>query len=468
MRFNSSNMSLSEIANALRSGQLSAAKLAEDCIAKRNSAMGAYKSWRPDIAISMATLADKAFSEQKDLGALQGIPVSLKDLYAVREMEIYAGSPRLLPDSLQREGPLVEKLRHQRAVFTGKTQTVEFAFGGLGVNSHWGTPRNPWDAAVHRVPGGSSSGAGVSLIEGSSILAFGSDTAGSVRIPASLTGTVGLKTTHGRWPLAGIFPLSPTLDTPGLLTRTATDMLFAFAAIDPQIQRSYSDLLDQADNLDAAEIVIATAERNLWQDCGPGIAEAVDTALSELSGRGVKVINLPIPEVADAIELLHTGNVVAYELGEFLKSQLPDWLGTLDPVVSSRLKDGVAIPLEEYERRRLLLEELQRRTCSHFKRCDVIASPTVAVTAPTLDEVSTIPGYRPQNMAVLRNTCAGNSLGLCAITLPVGLDAAGIPVGLQLMGANGQDEKLVCIASCIERLIGNRAERVGSAPITSS
>ena len=140
----------------------------------------------------------------------------------------------------------------------------------------------------------------------------------------------------------------------------------------------------------------------------------------------------------------------------------------LDPLVSTRLKDGVAIPREEYMRRRKLLEELQRRAQNHFERCDVIASPTVAVTAPPLEEVSTVSGYRPQNMSVLRNTCAANSLGLCAITLPVGLDASGIPVGLQLMGKNGQDEKLVCIASCIERLIGNRAERIGPAPTSSS
>jgi aspartyl-tRNA(Asn)/glutamyl-tRNA(Gln) amidotransferase subunit A len=468
MKSNSSIPPLSEIANALRSGKLSAAELAEDCIGRRNNALHAYKSWRPDVAIDMATLADQAFSDQKDLGALQGIPISLKDLYAVQDMEIYAGSPRLLPDTLRFEGPLVAKLRQQRAVFTGKTHTVEFAFGGLGVNSHWGTPRNPWDATIHRVPGGSSSGAGVSLIEGSSILAFGSDTAGSVRIPASLTGTVGLKTTHGRWPLTGIFPLSPTLDTPGLLARTAADMLFAFAAIDPQIQRSYGGLLDQANHLNASEIVIATAEPKLWQDCDPGIAEAVDTALSELSRLGVKVINLPIPEVADAIELLHVGNVVAYELGEFLKSELPEWLETLDPVVSTRLKDGVSISLGEYQRRRLLLEQLHCSVHSHFERCDVIASPTVAITAPDIAEVSAVSGYRSQNMAVLRNTCAGNSLGLCAITLPIGLDTSGMPVGLQLMGENGQDEKLVCIASCIERLIGNRADRIGPAPNISS
>ena len=241
-------------------------------------------------------------------------------------------------------------------------------------------------------------------------------------------------------------------------------MLFAFAAIDPQIQRSYSALLDRVDHLNAADIVIATAEPKLWQNCDPGIAEAVDTALSELSRRGVKVINLPIPEVADAIEFLHAGNVVVYELAEFLKSELPEWLETLDPVVSADLKDGVSVSIEEYQRRRRLLEELQRSARSHFERCDVIASPTVAITAPTFEEVSAVSGHRPQNMAVLRNTCAGNSLGLCAITLPVGLDAVGIPVGLQLMGGNSQDEKLVCIAARIERLIGSRTERVGQAP----
>ena len=172
---------------------------------------------------------------------------------------------------------------------------------------------------------------------------------------------------------------------------------------------------------------------------------------------------------------------VVYELAEFLKSELPEWLETLDPRHCSGFGAPQGCPYrrspflspveeihtsrsEEYQRRRRLLEELQRSARSHFERCDVIASPTVAITAPTFEEVSAVSGHRPQNMAVLRNTCAGNSLGLCAITLPVGLDAVGIPVGLQLMGGNSQDEKLVCIAARIERLIGNRAERVGQAP----
>jgi aspartyl-tRNA(Asn)/glutamyl-tRNA(Gln) amidotransferase subunit A len=110
---------------------------------------------------------------------------------------------------------------------------VEFAFGGTGHNSHWGAPYNPWDVAAHRAPGGSSSGAGVSLLEGSALLAFGSDTAGSVRIPACMTGTVGLKVTLGRWPADGVVPLSPTFDTPGLLARSVCDVAYGFAALDP-------------------------------------------------------------------------------------------------------------------------------------------------------------------------------------------------------------------------------------------
>jgi len=154
-------------------------------------------------------------------------------------------------------------------------------------------------------------------------------------------------------------------------------MLFAFAAIDPQIQRSYSALLDRVDRLNAADIVIATAEPKLWEDCDPGIAEAVDTALSELSRHGVKVINLRIPEVADAIELLHAGNLVVYELAEFLKSELPEWLETPDPVVSAPLKDDDSISIEEYRRRLLLLEELQRSARSHFDPTWTVVSGSI-------------------------------------------------------------------------------------------
>ena len=152
------------------------------------------------------------------MGLLQGVPISIKDLYAAAGLPCFAGSSRRLPaDPWEKDGPIVATICRQLGPIVGKTHMVEFAFGGTGRNSHHGAPYNPWDAAAHRSVGGSSSGAGVSLLEGSALLAFGSDTAGSVRIPASMTGNAGLKITIGRWSTEGVVPLSFTFDTPAPL-----------------------------------------------------------------------------------------------------------------------------------------------------------------------------------------------------------------------------------------------------------
>ena len=289
------HLSLKEILQQFRQGTLRSQDVTECAIDCYNEELGAYRDFRADAAREMALLADSAFTCGTDLGPLQGIPVSVKDLYGLAGTDTYAGSPQALPPAFQVEGPVISTLRRQLAVFTGKSHTVEFAFGGLGVNSHWGTPRNPWDAEVHRVPGGSSCGAGVSLQEGSAWIALGSDTAGSVRLPASMTGGVGLKTSYGRWSLNGIFPLSPTLDTAGMLTRTVADALIGFAAIDPYYQGRIMQLDNDANPTDPAQFVIGTGDPSLWADCEPGIAEAVEIALKELSQAGIKVVEKAAP-----------------------------------------------------------------------------------------------------------------------------------------------------------------------------
>ena len=140
----------------------------------------------------------------------------------------YAGTPQRLPPKWEQEGPIVGRIQQQLGVIVGKSHTVEFALGGLGTNRHYGSPYNPWDASHQRISGGSSSGAGVSLLERSALVALGSDTTGSVRMPASMTGTVGLMVSHGRWSTDGIVPVAPILDAPGLLTLTVADLLMAF------------------------------------------------------------------------------------------------------------------------------------------------------------------------------------------------------------------------------------------------
>jgi Asp-tRNA(Asn)/Glu-tRNA(Gln) amidotransferase A subunit family amidase len=246
----------------------------------------------------------------------------------------------------------VATLRRQFGVVMGKTHMVEFAFGGTGQNSHWGAPHNPWDAAAHRSPGGSSSGAGISLLESSALLAFGSDTAGSVRIPACMTGNVGLKVTLGRWSTEGVVPLSTTFDTPGLLARSVSDVAYGFMALDP-------------------------------------------------AGR--------------------------------------------DPV-------GF----------------MARSAAPRLDAVDVIASPTLCLTPPLMSEVADADSHLRINRRIVRNTVAVNYLGLCAITIPVGFDRAGMPIGLQLTAPAGAEERLLAIALAAERVLGTAADRLGTPPLLAS
>src|SRR5437763_9209480 len=228
---------LIEIAQDLRDRRVTARELVEIAIARHERVgerLHAYSYWGPEQARAVALAADAAFVAGVSAGPLQGLPVSIKGLFAAQGYPCFAGSSRRLPaDPWERDGPLVARLRRQLGVIMGKTHMVEFAFGGTGCNSHHGPPYNPWDAAAHRSVGGSSSGAGVSLLEGSAVLAFGSDTAGSVRIPACMTGNAGLKVTIGRWSTDGVVPLSFTFDTPGLLASSVSDLAYGFAALDP-------------------------------------------------------------------------------------------------------------------------------------------------------------------------------------------------------------------------------------------
>ena len=459
------SLSLSAIGGKFRDGSLNAVALTQHCIGRHEPSLNAYREWTPEQALRQAEQADQAFANAQDGGALQGIPISVKDLYGVNDTQTFAGSPAPMPPPWQSEGEIIKGLRTSHAVFSGKTHTVEFAFGGLGVNSHWGTPRNPWDADRHRVPGGSSSGAGVSLCEGTALVALGSDTAGSVRIPASMTGNVGLKTSYGRWPVSGIFPLSPTLDTAGILTKSVADAVTAFSAIDPH-QRSYGPrLAREVARCSPGDFVMGTGESALWDDCEPGICEAVEDALKTLGQAGVKTVSAPLPEAVPAIELLGVGSVVAAEIDEMLSSTAPQWRDTLDPIVSSRIRDGGSISASEYLNRHRRLRELSRSAAQRFTECQVMVSPTVAITPPVIDDVQTLETYRPKNMGALRNTCSANYLGLCAITLPVGLDASRMPVGLQLIAPQGHEEQLLAVATCIEGILGSGRDRLGIPPL---
>src|SRR5580704_14449781 len=280
---------LIDIARGLRNRRASSRELVEAAIARHErfgERLHAYSFWAPEQARTVAAAADATFAAGVGAGPLQGLPVSIKDLFAASGYPCFAGSGLRLPaDPWERDGPLVATLRRQLGVITGKTHMVEFAFGGTGHNSHHGTPYNPWDAVAHRSVGGSSSGAGVSLLEGSALLAFGSDTAGSVRIPASMTGTVGLKITLGRWSTDGVVPLSHSFDTPGLLARSVTDVAYGFAALDPALGDA-GRFLAKSSTVTLNGIRIGIDDPLFWDDCDPGIVEATKDAVDALAREG--------------------------------------------------------------------------------------------------------------------------------------------------------------------------------------
>jgi aspartyl-tRNA(Asn)/glutamyl-tRNA(Gln) amidotransferase subunit A len=462
--------SLPEIAASLRGGALSAVELAEAAIerhASRGDRLSAYKHFDAEGALAAARAADAWLASDGDAAPpLAGIPVSIKDIYGVEGMPTFAGTPRQLPATWSRDAWLVARLRGQAAVFVGKTHTVEMAFAGVGMNPNWETPWNPWDAEVARIPGGSSSGAGVSLWEGSALVALGSDTGGSIRIPAAFTGTVGHKTTKGRWPTTGVVPLSHTFDTVGALTRTVVDSAYFFGAVDPELGDPAAFLARLA-GTDLATTRVAIPRCEIAKSCEPHIGDVIHDALGELSTAGAELVEIDGALIDQAVELYMTGGIGGTECRTFLEQQLPGWLEILHPIVGSRLATAVSPHDPAYEH---ALSEQRRLAASAgtlFERADVIALPANLITPPPvsdLDDFNEIRDYLRVNAMTLRPTCPVNLLGLCAVSIPVGLDAAGMPVGLQLVAPAGRDEELLGVALAAERVLGTATERLGTPP----
>ena len=446
--------SIAELAAALRAGKVRAADLVEQAASNRDESLGAYKLWLPERAAAAAAMVDAAFAAGVDFGPLQGLPVSVKDLYGLPGTPTHAGAPRPLPAAWERQGPVVHAVRNAMGCIVGKTHTVEFAFGGIGSNPHWGTPRNPWSRDAHRVPGGSSAGAGVSLCEGTAVVALGSDTAGSVRVPASFTGTVGVKTTYGRWALDGIVPLSPALDSAGILTRSVADAALAFSVIDPRCEAAPAPA-------EPSRLRFGVAEE-LFEGCAPDVADAVRAAIRELESKGASIVAFPLPGLAAAQEVFAAGGLAAPEFVAFINRELPDFRATLDPNVRARFAAVEKMTATEYLDRRARLARAADEANAGLAGLDGVLSPTTPITAPRLSEVSDAEGYRDRNMATLRNTSPGNLLDLCGLSIPAGLDGEGMPIGLQIMAARGLDERLLSAGLAVENVLGTARQRLGT------
>lgn len=459
--------SLVEIASALRSGSQTAIGIAEWAIEnhdQRGEAMHAYKTWSPDKVRGEAAAADAAFAAGIDLGPLQGIPVSIKDLIGVSGYPTFAGCPRELPEKWQTEGPVVRAIRQQLGVVSGKAHTVQFAFGGMGANRHWGPPRNPWDANDHRSPAGSSSGAGVSLHEGSALLAIGTDTAGSVRMPASVTGTAGIRPTPGRWSIDGIVPLVPSLDTPGPIARSAGDLAFAFGAIDPLLGGDVSGFLGVLADVDVSDFRIGVCDW-YFANCDPGVAERVHEALGELEKAGARVSSATLPHLDDVCALNDAGGLHIGEFASFINNEMRDYKDDLDPAVAIRLAAAENYTAAEHLRRVREVAHMAAAVDAAFGPFDAIVGPTIPITPPKMSDIATPETHLKANTLFVQNTVTVSLLNQCAATIPVGLDAAGMPVGMQIVCRDGFEETALGIALAFEHVLGTPRDRLGPSPM---
>ena len=442
--------SLVALARSLADRQISSRQLLEHSLAAIRDPAGEGARTFLVVHESEALAAADRVDAQRRAGAklpvLAGLPISIKDNFDEAGHVTLAGS-KVLRDApaAQRDSLVVARLRAAGAIIIGRTNMTEFAYSGLGINPHYGTPRNVFDRATGRIPGGSSSGAAISIADGMAAAAIGTDTGGSVRIPAALNGLVGFKPTAQRVPLDGVLPLSTTLDSVGPLGWTVTDCV----------------VLDQV-LADEAVVPVAPVQlRGLrfavpttiaQDDLSADVAAAFAAALARLSAAGASVTEVPMQALAHAADVNPRGALVSAEAFSWHREWLQRGADQYDPRVIFRIRPGEKVGAEEFaelvRRRARFIEEVDRAAAGY----DAILMPTTPDTAPAIAEVvKDDDSYLRWNGRMLRNPALVNSFDGCALSIPCH-EPGSAPVGLMIAGTRNADRKILAIGQAIEAL----------------
>lgn len=391
-------------------------------IAKYNPKLQAYVDVYQQDARLAAEAADKAIRSGAAVGRFHGVPIALKDLIEIGGRITTAGSAHLRNRLSQVTAVLARRLQAQGMIIIGKTHTVEFAYSGWGTNQHMGTPWNPWDSVTPRTPGGSSSGSGVAIAAGLAPWAIGTDTGGSIRLPASFCGLTGLKTTIGRLPTHGIVPLSQTLDTPGPIARTVLDATLLYdllRGIDP-IDENGSQLRRGVRGLRLARM--PSIER---EGTDQSVLEAYDRSLETLGGLGAEIVDLELPFRFADVFPTHTTIVHAEAYANF-HHLIDDEEALLDETVRSGIRCGRTISAQVYLSALRKRDELERAMTYALRDVDALLTPTTETAALPIDGLDI-------EKAPSRFTRFANTLGMCALALPNGFNSTGLPFSLQIV-----------------------------------
>ncbi|MDR6633387.1 aspartyl-tRNA(Asn)/glutamyl-tRNA(Gln) amidotransferase subunit A [Phyllobacterium sp. 1468] len=398
----------------------------------------------PEAARREADAADRRWREGKVLGPLDGRVVSIKDLFDV------AGEPTLAGSVIRRtanpaiaDALIVERLRAAGAVIIGKTIMTEFAFTAVGLNPHYPTAPNAVDP--DRVAGGSSTGAGISVVENTSEISIGSDTGGSVRIPAALNGVVGFKPTAKRVPLQGAFPLSPSLDSIGPLARSVSDCAIADAVMAGETIRA-----PEAISLNGLRIGVPRGQ--LLTEMNKPIADAFEQCLQLCAKAGAIIADCSVDDLIDALaQATSIGSIAGIEASRIHAEWLHDETLDVDQRVQRPLLRRLGVSESGYiqlmQKRQALVRQMDQRISAF----DLLALPTTPIAAPTIVSVKDDAVYKQVETMLLRNTQIANQFDLTAISLP--MPGLTLPGGLMLVAQHGADRRLLAMALSVEQLL---------------
>ena len=441
-----SEATLASLLDGIHQNKWHASQLLEACLDNidrhDDPANQVYTARFDRTARAEAAAIDALQKGRVPLGELAGLPIALKVLFDVAGEVTHSGS-RWWKQPAQSDALIVSRLRRAGAIITGHTNMTEFAYSGLGLNPHYGTPANP--LAPGRISGGSSSGAASAVAHGMAVAAIGSDTGGSVRIPAAFCGLVGFKPSQQRIPREGAFPLSDSLDSIGPIARSVE----CCARIDAVLAGHHWQPGAPVD-LRGRRFVVPT--NYMMNDVSPGVAEAFSRSLRALRDYGAYIVEAPAP-VLDALpELLEGGGFTAAESYHIHRKWLQQHGDEYDPRVRTRMERGAGISAAHYLELLRLRAERKKQADEWLASYDGLLAPTVPVEPPRLTELESDENYARLNLLILRNPTVANLLDLCAITLP-NHRPGDLPSGLMLVGRNGSDGSVLGIAQAMEKAL---------------
>jgi aspartyl-tRNA(Asn)/glutamyl-tRNA(Gln) amidotransferase subunit A len=439
---------LSKLGDALAAGATTSQALVESALARiadpAGEGMRVFLHVDRDAALAQARASDVLRAQGIAASPLAGIPVSVKDLFDIAGQVTRAGSTVLAdaPPAIV-DASVVHRLRMAGAIIIGRTNTVEFAFSGLGINPHYGTPKNPWDRATGRIPGGSSSGAAVSVSDGMAAMGLGTDTGGSVRIPAALCGLAGFKPTTRRVPREGCFPLSTSLDSIGPIARSVACCALVdsiVAGLPPEVPAA----------LPLKGLRLGVLRDYVLEGLDAAVAATFEDALGRLSQAGAQVADVRFPALNRLPYINRSGGLILPEAYAIHRDLLARRLAGYDPRVSVRALHGAGMRAADY------LDVLSARAAMISEATALAAPfdawlmPTIAMLAPAIAPLEADDDlYNQVDAHILRNTSVVNFLDGCALTIPCHQPGAG-PVGLTVMGLADQDRKIFAVGLAVE------------------